>query len=132
KPESGAVKMYILWRALNSRQSHVDLFTRGDYVPLAVEGQRADHVIAFVRRWRNQSAITIVPRLVATLSHREPVLPLGESIWKDAALLLPKRYIASCLRNVITGEILQGKSKVRVANILSKSPVAILQTQPRG
>jgi (1->4)-alpha-D-glucan 1-alpha-D-glucosylmutase len=129
KPESGAVKMYALWRALSFRQSRTDLFARGDYIPIEVEGAKARHVVAFARSWKKESVIAVAPRLIAGLCGGEAVLPLGLDVWKGTALLLPKRVGRHSMRNVITGEFVEWKKSLPLAEILSQSPVAILQVE---
>ena len=63
----GRVKMFVMVRALAERTALRDVYDRGSYVPLAVEGAQRSHVFAFARRHRDTSAITCVPRLVAGL-----------------------------------------------------------------
>jgi (1->4)-alpha-D-glucan 1-alpha-D-glucosylmutase len=58
------VKLWITTRCLNARNEWVDVFTFGEYVPLAVNGPTAEHVVAFARQVEEKCAITIVPRHV--------------------------------------------------------------------
>ena len=116
RPESGALKMHVLWRALSLRQSQADLFTHGDYTPVEVEG-------------KNKSVITVAPRLIPGLCGRETVLPVGTNVWKDTALVLPKRARRRRMRNVLTGELVEWEKTQPVAEILARGPVAILQPE---
>ena len=70
-------------------------FADGAYEPLAVEGNRRDHVFAFARVLGNARRIVAVPRLVATLEP-DGDAPLGErsgatrgSRCRTCAALLP-------------------------------------------
>ncbi|HEU0163782.1 MAG TPA: malto-oligosyltrehalose synthase, partial [Thermomicrobiales bacterium] len=59
-----AVKQFVTARTLAVRAAHPDLFARGAYLPLIVEGPGAEHVVAFARTATDACAIVIVPRLV--------------------------------------------------------------------
>src|SRR5208282_6643120 len=49
-PEDGRLKLYLIWKILRFRQQQPDIFQQGEYLPLAVEGAKADHVVAFARK----------------------------------------------------------------------------------
>src|SRR5579863_5392371 len=49
-PEDGRLKLFMIWKTLSLRQQQSDLFHEGEYVPLAVEGAKANHVVAFARK----------------------------------------------------------------------------------
>ncbi len=127
KLETGAVKMYVLWRALLFRQSHHQLFQEGIYLPLNATGEKAQHIVAFARQLGKQFVITVAPRLVAGLCNKAKVLPLAEKIWGDTVLRLNDKIPASGFRNVLTGETMAGSKKdLRLSEILANFPVAIL------
>ena len=46
----GRLKLWVTHRALHARSEAGDLFRHGDYQEMAVEGERAEHVISFTRR----------------------------------------------------------------------------------
>ena len=71
------------------RQQQADLFREGEYLPLAVEGAKANHVVAFVRKSESASVLVVVPRLVAGLLQDMDVAPIGPQIWGDTRVLLP-------------------------------------------
>jgi len=127
KPESGAIKMFVLWRALQFRQAHRELFQNGDYELLDTTGSKAEHVVAFARRRRNQCVITVVPRLIAGLCQKKTILPLGKTIWQDTALILDRKTIGSRFRNIITHETLETAPQLPIGEIFANSPVAILE-----
>ena len=58
----GRLKLAWTRELLGLRERHRDLFTKGDYVPLEVEGQDRDHVIAFARKHGRQAAVIAVGR----------------------------------------------------------------------
>jgi (1->4)-alpha-D-glucan 1-alpha-D-glucosylmutase len=128
KPESGAVKMYVLWRALNFRQRHPDIFDKGAYLPLLVEGAHARHVIAFARHAGKQQVIAVASRLISKLCKKKRILPLGEGIWADTAISLETKK-TRVFTNIMTGNSVEVRAgTLRLADILADFPVAILST----
>jgi len=99
---NGRVKQALIARVLASRRQRPELFARGDYTPLEVEGPRAAHVIAFARREGGASMITIVPRLPLAL------LPPGDEIlippvtWEDTSVRLPAGIVGR-FQDVVRG-----------------------------
>jgi len=66
--QSGATKLLWTRRLLFLRQHWPEVFTRGDYQPLAVSGRDADHVIAFVRRSGRNAVVVLACRKFAALT----------------------------------------------------------------
>ena len=85
-PADGRAKLWIIWRALQLRARQPDLFARGEYVPLAVSGARADHVVAFARRFGDRALIAVAGRLWASLGLPPGQPPLGPASWQDTAV----------------------------------------------
>jgi (1->4)-alpha-D-glucan 1-alpha-D-glucosylmutase len=129
--EDGRIKLYVTWRALHCRRDNPDLFATGEYLPLEVDGTRANHVLAFLRRRGQHCALALVPRLLTRLIEGEPGLPLGESVWHDTRLLLPQTKPGIRWQNVFTGELVpvahhDGQASLAVADLLRHFPVALL------
>ncbi len=66
-PEDGRIKLHLTSRTLCFRRQHADLFREGEYLVLGVAGPKADKVLAFARKYKDATAVIIVPRLVAGL-----------------------------------------------------------------
>ncbi|MFZ0815927.1 MAG: malto-oligosyltrehalose synthase [Candidatus Sulfotelmatobacter sp.] len=124
-PEDGRIKQYLVWQALRLRQQQSDLFQHGEYLPLAVAGAKANHVVAFARRFKNTSAFVVVPRLISNLLNDFDVPPIGSQAWQDTDVVLPPYDIGKQYRNVFTGEVLKPEEKMNVSQILSEFPVAL-------
>src|SRR6266850_4393579 len=119
----GRSKLYLIWRVLEFRNRHRQLFEGGNYIPLAVEGAKKEHVCAFSRVLEDEIVIVVVPRLVASLLNAQQ-LPLGPDVWQDTRLQLPG---AGRFSNILTGQILHGSQKeLPISQILSDFPVALL------
>jgi (1->4)-alpha-D-glucan 1-alpha-D-glucosylmutase len=129
-PEDGRIKLYLIWRTLGLRQQQPNLFQQGEYLPLAVAGAKADHVIAFARKFDNTSVLVVVPRLVASLLNDSDLPPIGAQIWEDTHVLLPFCAGREQCNNVFTGKVQEltktdGHTKIGVSAALAECPVAL-------
>jgi (1->4)-alpha-D-glucan 1-alpha-D-glucosylmutase len=129
-PEDGRIKMYLTWRALCLRQEQPELFQEGEYLPLLIEGAKANHVVAFARKSAKANVLVVVPRLVAGLLNNIDVPPTGPRSWEDTKVVLPFCTCSEKYRNVFTGEVLEteksdGSEKIPVSKILAEFPVAL-------
>jgi (1->4)-alpha-D-glucan 1-alpha-D-glucosylmutase len=121
--QAGVSKLYLIWRVLEFRNRHRPLFDDGNYVPLAIDGAKKEHICAFARVLEGEMAIAVVPRLVASLL-MEQQLPLGKDVWQDTRIQLPG---AGRFSNVFTGQTLDGSQKeLPLSQVLSDFPVALL------
>jgi (1->4)-alpha-D-glucan 1-alpha-D-glucosylmutase len=131
KSDSGAIKLFLIWRALNFRREHRELFDNGDYVPLSASGKKAQHVCAFARTLGQKAIIVVAPRLVFGLTNGTERLPMGREIWGETRLPIPSEFAAQEFRNVFTNEILapepdDATRELDLASVLSTFPVALL------
>ena len=122
------IKLFLIHRALTVRNRRSDLFRAGDYLPLKVRGPHAEQVIAFARRKEDQTAITVVPRLLAGWLE-EGSLPLGPALWEDTYLELPQD-MGPVWQDAMTGRRLQGEELLEVGRLLSTFPVTLLVDMP--
>lgn len=133
----GRIKLFVTACGLRFRRRSPDLFLEGEYVPLAVEGERADHVVAFARRLGDEWVIAVVPRLVAPLTGSKSALPVGVGAWGETKLRLPSEIAASSLQNLFTRESLAPTTEAdgfaaRVADVFGVCPVALLCLERPG
>ncbi|NIQ01623.1 MAG: malto-oligosyltrehalose synthase, partial [Nitrospinaceae bacterium] len=85
----GRVKLYLTACGLRWRRAHPLLFLDGDYLPLQVEGNQSDHVVAFARHHEGKTSLTVAPRLVVPLMEPDLKWPVGPSLWEDTRILIP-------------------------------------------
>jgi (1->4)-alpha-D-glucan 1-alpha-D-glucosylmutase len=102
-PEDGRLKLYVIWKALCLRKQYPELFQFGKYVPAAVEGSQADHVVAYMREWEDKRVLVIVPRLVEKLIGENETFPIRPEVWADTHVLLPFCGLSHRFRNLFTG-----------------------------
>ncbi len=127
QPADGRVKLLVMNRALRHRRNHRALYDRGNYLPLAVEGGRARSVVAFARSLGGATSITLVGRLLASMT-AERALPLGESAWGDTRIVLPPSLPQGAYRDVVTGAVVQPAANVlHMARAFAHLPVAVLE-----
>ena len=122
-------KLFAVSRALRCRRDHADVFRRGEYLPVAAEGEHAGHVFGFIRRWGNDAVLVLVPRLTAALVPDADGPPVGRSVWGETAVRLPAEFTGAW-RSVYTGETVRTSDDVfSVADAFGVFPVALLIRQ---
>ncbi|MCG7391530.1 malto-oligosyltrehalose synthase [Microvirga sp. ACRRW] len=119
----GRIKQQLVAALLKSRTEAPQLYADGDYRPIAVEGERASHVIAYLREHGDESLAVIAPRLWSSLEGAEH-LHLDPAVWQHTFAALPQgRW-----KNVITGEAIEvGAGQQPLGKILSPFPFAVLK-----
>jgi (1->4)-alpha-D-glucan 1-alpha-D-glucosylmutase len=128
----GRSKLYLIWRALEFRNRHRNLFDSGNYVPLTVEGAKKEHICAFARVQGDAMAIVVAPRLFAGLTNGICQLPLGPEFWGDVTLELPGPSADHRFQNILTNEEIgatqHGRdSALPLAQILAHFPIALIE-----
>lgn len=132
----GRCKLYLTWRILQFRREHEQLFRQGEYQPLRVSGEHASNLCAFARRYESEVIVTLAPRLYLRLLRERELPPLGEEVWENTTIELPRDYCAAgSLINVLDGRELTPEShgerlNIRAAAALAHFPVAVLHWTP--
>jgi (1->4)-alpha-D-glucan 1-alpha-D-glucosylmutase len=127
--KDGRVKLFLIWKALNFRRDHGELFSEGDLTTLRVIGRRRGNIAAFERRNQRESILAIVPRWLARPNGRAASTS-DASFWANTQVVVPFRKVPAW-RNILTGEDLtptHGKDRrsIAVAQLLRHFPVALL------
>jgi (1->4)-alpha-D-glucan 1-alpha-D-glucosylmutase len=130
EPELPRMKLFLIWRALEFRRQQREIFDFGGYAPVASFGSHKEHLCAFARRHRGQTALVVTPRLVCTLTRGAHVAPMG-SVWEDTILPIPWAKSGAAFRNVFSGEVIKvsdrsGVQMLELAQVLKDFPVALL------
>ncbi len=123
----GRVKQWLIQRTLGLRKQFPALFAQGDYQPLVVEGERAEHLVAFVREHRGSYLLVIAPRLsVPLLGDSElPVIPTAA--WGDTSVLLPEHLSAQVFNDGLIEQpgYQVPSGRLMVADLLAGFPLHI-------
>jgi (1->4)-alpha-D-glucan 1-alpha-D-glucosylmutase len=139
--EDGRIKLMLLACGLRLRRRYLRLFSEGEYLALRAAGEKADHVVAILRRHEDHLILAVAPRLVASLCQvpkgagegiaEAPVrLPVGENIWKSTRLDFHSSIQVNSFHNVLTGEHVpvhrqSGQATMNLADALSVYPIAL-------
>jgi (1->4)-alpha-D-glucan 1-alpha-D-glucosylmutase len=118
-------KMRLMTAGIPLRKAKRDLFYKGDYVPLAVEGPAAEHVVAFARVLGAEAAVVVAPRLSLRLldGQDKPLIP--SSRWAGTAVQLPRPLAGQSLTDIVTGRGVKGE-RLELAELLEHFPVSVL------
>lgn len=134
-PRDARLKLLVTWQLLQYRR-HAAWLSSASYVPVELEGSKAEHACAFAWHGASESgaapavAIVVVPRLLAGLTPtaypNRSIRPLGEHVWGDTRMVV-RNFPLGSLRNVFSGQRHSfGGSEIPLAEILSHLPVAVL------
>jgi (1->4)-alpha-D-glucan 1-alpha-D-glucosylmutase len=85
----GRAKLWVTWRALQLRREVGPMLWQAEYLPLAVRGEHAEHVVAFARRAGPRWLLVVATRLAATLQGQAGSAPL-DAVWGDTAVVWPE------------------------------------------
>lgn len=132
----GRAKLWAVWRLLELHRLAPDLFLYGSYEPLEVRGARARHVIAYMRRHREQVMVVVVARLfgrlAAAVAAPSAQLPSpvwrGDAAWGDTCVLLPDEpgLRETGLRDCLTMQLVPAGSVLPLARALTHFPGLVL------
>ncbi len=111
RADEGLPKLWLVRQTLRLHKEQPELFDGGSYEPLHATGEKAAHVIAFIR---GGAAITIVPRWPLALAGN----------WGETKLELPE----GSWRNVLSSESFSGGS-VKLTDLTRQFPAALLLRQ---
>jgi len=95
-------------------------------------GNKKHHVCAFARLFQHQALVTVVPRLVATLTSDSKHPPMGPEVWEDTWIATPPWPTLGKFRHLLTGEVftaesVNGRRVLPLARVLNHAPVALLE-----
>ncbi|RYF28698.1 MAG: malto-oligosyltrehalose synthase [Comamonadaceae bacterium] len=129
-----AAKQLTTWRLLQLRQRHAALFRDAIYLPLAVEGAAAAHVIAFARIHEGVAVVVVCTRLPAVWAR------VHDSQWGDTCVVVADAHpaLGKPLQwtDVCTGQATDNGTRIALANLLgdgaaSRSPLSGVPGMPR-
>src|SRR3569832_1927501 len=108
------------------RAQEPDLFARGEYLPLAIEGPCAQHAIAFARRHQDQLLIVIATHLPWRLAADSGMPSVPSSVWEETAVLLPDRPDMTCIAMLTGDEAAVISGRLQLSAALPMMPAAVL------
>ena len=131
----GRIKQHLIACTLAARKANPELFAEGDYLALEVEGQCAEQVIAFARRYQNEWLVVIIPRLAAQLLGDQQIPQIPADAWGDTQVILPSGFAhTGDFKNLFSsGRQRPEQGRLAVQQVLAEFPVSgLLSCEARG
>jgi (1->4)-alpha-D-glucan 1-alpha-D-glucosylmutase len=126
KWRSGTVKQRLIATILAHRRQMPQLYGAGDYVPIAVSGTHAAHVIAFERRFEGTRIVCVASRWAQSFLGADGDIPLiAAERWKDTTLSVD----AGAFTDALSGEVVSIENGCRLSDVLGHFPIALLSAQ---
>jgi (1->4)-alpha-D-glucan 1-alpha-D-glucosylmutase len=121
----GRIKQFLIRRALALRRRAPQLFAQGDYQPIETVGPASDRVLTFARRLGTSVAVTVVPRIAASLRECDDRVLIPAAAWDGTSLRFPAALADHPWSEVLTGAVFcAGESRLQA--ILGEFPVALM------
>ncbi|HVO73478.1 MAG TPA: hypothetical protein VMT35_05615, partial [Ignavibacteriaceae bacterium] len=121
--ETGAVKMFLIYKAMKARNENIELFQKGEYIPLKAEGRYEKNIIVFARKLENRCAVIAVPRFLTSLI-KETEFPTGKELWGDTRVIIPFENKKFC--NELTNEDIDAAEGLPVDRVFNLFPAALM------
>jgi (1->4)-alpha-D-glucan 1-alpha-D-glucosylmutase len=123
--DGSAAKLWLIWRTLQTRRKHPELWMDGDYHALTASGSGSAHVVAFARSLGSRRMVAVVARWPALLTGGVPKALRGEPVWGSTALAIPDAGPGQSWQDVLTGAS-HSSGNQAVCDLLRIFPVALL------
>jgi (1->4)-alpha-D-glucan 1-alpha-D-glucosylmutase len=125
----GRIKLHLTRTALRLRRHMADVFTRGTYRPLEGSGDKAEHLLAFMRQSAGGAVITVGTRLPLSLGGTAGV-PTGLA-WGPSTIILQGGDVPHRWRCALTGRTIEahdvgGDVSLALREVFLTLPVALL------
>jgi (1->4)-alpha-D-glucan 1-alpha-D-glucosylmutase len=126
--QDGRIKQWLIARTLKLRRAQPRLFTEGQYLPLKVEGEHADNLIAFARELDGTWLIVIASRLASALLGDSTTPRIPADRWGDTHVRLPDALSGHALERLFDGMTVTPKQEgLSATEVLQHLPLALLQ-----
>jgi (1->4)-alpha-D-glucan 1-alpha-D-glucosylmutase len=129
--EGGEIKLLLTMKLLRYRRENHELFWSGAYIPVALEGERKRHAVAFLRTTKQKTVLVAAARFFHELLGKASRLPIGEACWKNTFIRWPEGVLRfPKLRNVLTGEeLFDIRGGIKLSEAFRVLPLAVLEAE---
>ncbi|GAB2769176.1 malto-oligosyltrehalose synthase [Salinimicrobium soli] len=117
------INMYCLYKALELRNKNRLIFEEGTYLPLDLEADFSEDIVAFARVWSNIYAIIFAPATVSKIFDEQ--LELKENVLNKKVLSLPDNFPKKW-KNAFTKRKFEEQTEFTAAELFQEFPVAVL------
>jgi (1->4)-alpha-D-glucan 1-alpha-D-glucosylmutase len=121
----GRIKLLTVYTCLQLRNQYQSLFNEGSYIPLQVSGKHKEHIVAFARQKDGQTVIVAAPHFLTKVID-EKQLPIGEPVWADTAIELPRSVASGNWKEVFSEKMIEASGKLPAKDIFREFPVSLL------
>lgn len=115
------LKLYLFKVGLNLRRECREGFLEGEYIPLKCEGEKSDHVIAYLRKTTTFCTLVISSRFLYHYNSSE--------FWKCTTIQLPKEWKKASFLEVYTNETFEIDQSLLLKDVLKVLPFAMFISQ---
>lgn len=128
KRSGGQIKLWLIHQLLQQRKEQQELFEKGQYIPLQVEGKHKEHVFAFARRFKQDWCVVAVPLHLASLGKQQKK-DIQSIDWKDTRVLLTGEAPADWQHLLHKTKGKAGEKGIAVNELFKNLPLAVLRLQ---
>jgi (1->4)-alpha-D-glucan 1-alpha-D-glucosylmutase len=123
---NGLVKQAVIRNVLGLRRELPNLFARGDYRPLQVNGALAEKIVAFTRSFDGSALIVVAPRLTHALLRKDSIV-LDPDRLQANTLSLPEHLQGRSFRSALSSDsVIVAEAELELGSMLTDFPLAIL------
>lgn len=126
----GRIKIWLVHSLLQLRSQQQAIFSNGTYIPLTVEGEYKDNILAYARKLGETWLLVAVPMHVAAPCVEQNT-PLSKLDWKDTKIVLPKT-VKGKWQNLLSGETGKDISSLNIRDLFKSVPFLILKIEASG
>jgi len=140
QPDAGALKLHVTARALALRAAQPALWRDGRYLPIAVQGPAAEHLVAYARVLGDEAVVTLAARLPHGLTGGDEQRLCDAALWQGTTIELPAAVLrawrsrgpAPTLLDALSGRShgLPADGPWPVQSLLAHQPLALLHAGP--
>lgn len=124
---SAKIKLWLVHQLFNERKQHNELFSKGDYIPLTIEGELKESVLAFARTYQNEWYVIAIPLHLAAISTEQKAEILLID-WKNTRIVLPEEAPAEYEHLFSKIQVNQQK-EIFLKEIFKSLPLAVLKSK---
>jgi malto-oligosyltrehalose synthase/4-alpha-glucanotransferase len=121
------IKLWLTHTLYNMRKQAVDLFEKGDYIPVKVKGEYKDNIIAYARKYQQKTIVVVAALHIAQLCQSQQK-DINEIDWKGTCIVLPSN-VKGEVENLLLGSKTGVSKEIGIQKLFSEVPFALLKVQ---
>jgi malto-oligosyltrehalose synthase/4-alpha-glucanotransferase len=126
---NGKIKLWMTAMLLNERKRRPDVFSKGEYVPVQVDGVYKENVLAFIRKFHNNFYLVAVPLHTAALAGETN--DFKQIDWQDTSIILPKNTPTDW-QDVMLDRSGKSSGSIKVQELFTSLPFAFLKLEKQN